>query len=111
MTTMTVAFDTLNYANKLKQAGVDSKIAEVQAELQAEVLSDLTQNHLATKGDMAAVKGDVAAVKAELKAEITAVRAELKMDIANLKHELLRTLGVVIVGCSTVLGILIAFMR
>lgn len=33
-----VAFETLAYAKKLKAAGLDSKIAEVQAEVQVEML-------------------------------------------------------------------------
>lgn len=44
-----VAFDTLAFANKLKAAGLDPKIAEAQAELQATVLTDLTTNQLAQK--------------------------------------------------------------
>lgn len=73
-----VAFNTLDYANKLKAVGLDPKIAEMQAELQAEVLKDLTQNLLATKA-----------------------------DITSLKYELLTKLGGAIVGCTAVLGVLI----
>ncbi|EKD54174.1 MAG: hypothetical protein ACD_60C00119G0020 [uncultured bacterium] len=47
-----VAFDTLAYANKLKAAGADSKLAETQAEATAEILTSLVNEQLATKSDL-----------------------------------------------------------
>ncbi len=47
-----VAFDTLAFANKLKGAGMDSTLADVQAEETAKILSDLTTNQLVTKQDL-----------------------------------------------------------
>jgi hypothetical protein len=44
-----VAFDTLAYANKLKEVGVGPKIAETQAEVTAEILSNLINDRLSTK--------------------------------------------------------------
>ena len=46
-----IPFDTLKYANKLKDAGISDKQAEIQAELQKEIL-DNQQNKLATKDDI-----------------------------------------------------------
>jgi hypothetical protein len=37
-----IAFDTLAFASKLKAVGMDPKIAETQAELQASVLNELS---------------------------------------------------------------------
>ena len=48
MSHMTLAFDTLRYANKLKIAGVPEKQAEVQAEAMAELVAET----LATKRDL-----------------------------------------------------------
>lgn len=48
MTHMTLTFDTLAYANKLKAVGVPEKQAEVHAEAIAELIVD----HLATKQDL-----------------------------------------------------------
>lgn len=45
-------FDTLAFANKLKNAGADSRLAEVQAESMAEILGGLMENQLATKRDL-----------------------------------------------------------
>lgn len=44
----TLVFDTLQYANKLKAAGVPDKQAEVQAEAMAEIIEE----RLATKKDL-----------------------------------------------------------
>ena len=48
MNHMTLAFDTLKYANKLKIAGVPTK----QAEIQAEAMAELVTEKLATKQDL-----------------------------------------------------------
>lgn len=45
-------FDTLAYANKLKAAGADSRLAEVQAEATAEIIGGLMDSQLATKQDL-----------------------------------------------------------
>lgn len=47
-----VAFDTLAFANKLKGAGMNPSLADVQAEETAKILTDLTANQLATKQDL-----------------------------------------------------------
>lgn len=74
-----IAFDTLAYANKLKAVGMDAKIAETQAELQATILNDFATNQLATK-----------------------------KDLQELKFELLIKLGGIVVASTAVLGTLIA---
>lgn len=137
MNTMTyIAFDTLEYANTLKKAGLDPKIAEVHAELQAKILNEAVQTRLATKEDIAALKlatkedinalklstkEDIDALKSSTKEDIDTLRlstkadidsvkedvAVLKKDITNLRFELLTKLGGTIIGCCTVLGILI----
>jgi hypothetical protein len=85
-----IAFDTLAYANKLKAVGMDPKIAEVQAELQAGLLNELTTNQLATKKD------------------IQELRQELRQEMHELKFDLLTKLGGVIVACTAILGTLTA---
>lgn len=83
-------FDTLAYANKLKAAGLDPRIAEAQAELQATVLSELTTNQLASKKDLQELK------------------LELQLDISKLKNELIIKLGGIVVACTAILGTLVA---
>ena len=60
----TITFDTLAYANRLKSAGMDSKVAETQAEVTAEIIKDLTDKKLATKED---VKNEIHLMKLEIK--------------------------------------------
>jgi uncharacterized protein YlxW (UPF0749 family) len=78
----TIAIDTLAYANKLKAAGLDSKLAEAHAEAQAELMSRLMEDTFATKQDIK-----------ELRHEIRHVRTELKSDIKQLENKLLIKLG------------------
>jgi hypothetical protein len=46
-----VTFDTLKYANRLKAAGAEPKIAEAEAEALAEVF-ELNLNEVATRDDL-----------------------------------------------------------
>lgn len=48
----TITFNTLNYANKLKNSGMEAKIAETQADALSEILQDLTKEKLSTKDDL-----------------------------------------------------------
>jgi uncharacterized protein involved in exopolysaccharide biosynthesis len=79
-----MAFDTLSYARRLKQAGVPDE----QAEAMADATRELVISDFASKGDTAGLKEDIAALRTELKADIAALRAELKADIAALRAEL-----------------------
>lgn len=54
-----IAFDTLAYSNKLKEAGMEAKLADIQAEETAKILSDLATNQLATKQDLNLLKSDL----------------------------------------------------
>ena len=59
-------FDTLTYANKLKEAG----FTERQAQAQAEALVAVVDSNLATKTDIEMLRHDSRADIAEAKAEI-----------------------------------------
>ena len=50
-----IAFDTLAYVRKLKEAGVP----EAQAEVHAEALADIIDERLATKQDILALRRDL----------------------------------------------------
>ncbi|MBI5184535.1 MAG: DUF1640 domain-containing protein [Nitrospinae bacterium] len=62
----TVTFDTLAYARKLKSAGFTQEQAEVQAEAQKDMLAEILDSSLATKGDIASVKGDIGRLEKEI---------------------------------------------
>ncbi len=52
---MPVAFDTLTYATKLRDAG----FTQEQAEVQAHALADIVEERLATKQDIATLRCDI----------------------------------------------------
>jgi hypothetical protein len=72
-----IAFDTLAFAKRLREAGYDDKQAEGMAEANAEVFQRMLDSTLATKDDIREVKGEILAVKAELKSLIDTLKAEL----------------------------------
>ena len=82
--TMT-AFDTLAYARKLKDAGVQDSIAEAQSEATAEIFHALIVERLATKEDLS-------------KVEIA-----LKTDIKDLE---MRTQAFIVKAVLTIIGAL-----
>ncbi len=63
---MTVLFDTLQYANRLRAAGVSEK----QAEVQAETFAELFENKLATKHDLKILEKNIDLKMAKLKNEL-----------------------------------------
>jgi hypothetical protein len=65
-----IAFDTLAYANKLKKAGMEDKLADIQSEETAKILGDLATNQLATKSDLSLLKSDLLLLRTELLKEI-----------------------------------------
>ena len=85
------AFDTHAYVKRLKLVGFSDAQAEAQSELQAEVLSSLVTEKLATKDDLlqatTSLKQDIAALAAETKQDLAALAAETKQDIAALAAE------------------------
>lgn len=62
-----IAFDTLAYANKLKQAGVPDR----QAEVQAEAMAELVEERLATKRDLSELEERLANRMNELEYRLT----------------------------------------
>ncbi len=116
-----VAFDTLAYAKKLKAAGLDSKIAEVQAEVQVEMLNSCVTENLASKQDVNEVKSelekfrvefrsDLEGVRTEFRSEVKGLRAEFKLDMKNLEHRLTLRLGAIVVGAFTLLAAWTTFL-
>jgi hypothetical protein len=75
-----VAFDTLAYARRLKEAGFTEPQAEAQAEALAEALAS-GMAELATKADLEALatatKADLKALELRLDARLEALQADL----------------------------------
>jgi hypothetical protein len=93
-----MAFDTLSYARRLKQAGVP----EAQAEAMADATRELVVQDFATKGDIAALKADLAALKTDLAA------MALKTDLAALEQRLTTAMDTLGLRLTVRMGGLIA---
>jgi 2-phosphoglycerate kinase len=70
----TIAFDTLKYSKRLKDAGVPDKQAEAEAEALAEVL-EINLKELATKRDLKDVE---TALRADLTREVDSLRRDMR---------------------------------
>jgi len=120
-----VAFDTLAYANKLKQGGFSDHQAEVLAEVQADSIRDLIDEKLATKYDIALVKRDIKELETNFKRdikelesstkkEIELVRKEIELvrkEIELLKRDLTVRLGLMLIGTVALVTGLMEFFH
>ena len=89
-----VAFDTLSYARRLKQAGVPD------AQAMAEATRELVVSDFATKGD-------IGALRAELKAEIAALEQRITASMETLGLKLtIRLGGLIAVGVALLAAII-----
>ncbi|MBF0110956.1 MAG: hypothetical protein HQL76_17450 [Magnetococcales bacterium] len=81
----TIAFDTHAYIKKLREAGVDER----QAEIQAEALVELVEDRLATKRDVLDLKRDLREIdaKAETRFKELDTRAETRFKELDTRAE------------------------
>jgi hypothetical protein len=82
--------DTLKFAKRLTDAGMDRR----QAEALVEGLNEADTSEFGTKADV----GDLKAEIADVRGELAAFRIEFKADIADLKAELFRFMYVQAMG-------------
>ena len=95
------SFDTLKFARRLKDSGVDDIQAEAQAVAIQEVFAEALETQLATKGDIQTVMTAINELDAstqvamsKLEARITLVQWMLGIVIAAQVLPLLRAIGV-----------------
>lgn len=93
MMSIAITFDTLKYANKLKAAGLEPKLAEAQAQAEGEALHELAMTQLATKLDIYETKQEITKLKEETCRDISALREETSRDINELKQETRQKIG------------------
>jgi hypothetical protein len=90
---MAVAFDTLAYARRLKQAGFSEEQAEVQAEALAAVVSDT----LATKQDLRdlglVMKQDLHELAVAMKQDLRELAVTTKHDLRELEYRMTVRVG------------------
>ncbi|BBO59120.1 hypothetical protein [Mycoavidus sp. B2-EB] len=95
-------FNTLRFANALKNAGVSNAHAEAAAEALAEILA-LYAQELSTKEDLRLAKE-------ELRHEISDLRKDMDIKSANMKFDLLKwIIGLAIAQTGLVVGALTFF--
>lgn len=80
----TMRFNAISYANRLKDAGLQSKIADIQAE----ELSNILNDDIATKKDI----------------EI------LKLEIVSIKNDVVLKLGRLVVGSTVIVSLMIGVL-
>ncbi|MFZ2854985.1 MAG: hypothetical protein WAZ34_12860 [Rhodocyclaceae bacterium] len=79
----TISFDTLQFVQRLRKAGIN----EGEAEAIAEAVRDVQDSaDVATKYDLALVQQDIAG----LRKDVAVIKAELEVKIAETKGELVR---------------------
>lgn len=88
MTMPQVAFDTSQFVKELEHAGLETKIAEAQAQAQVKILSNLLDRHVATKDDIKDSKTELKNEIIAVRIELIEVKAELKNDINEVRNEL-----------------------
>jgi biopolymer transport protein ExbB/TolQ len=79
-----IAFDTLKFAKRLKEAGFTEQQAEALADAEAEFI----EQNLATKRDIDDIKRDIADVKRDIKELEVTLRNEIKQLDVTLRSEI-----------------------
>ena len=81
-------FDSLSYANRLKAAGMDAGLAEVQASAMTEVIQGQSQN-LSTKPELQQLgqdlHKDMQSLRVELQKDMQSLRVELQKDMQSVR--------------------------
>ena len=104
----TITFDTLKFANTLKEAGVPDKQAEAQAKAQRESFSEAFDAGLATHPDLASLKSELKADIARLDKKIDSRFESLTKDMQALELRLTIKLGAFL---AVFAGIIIAALK
>ncbi len=102
----TVAFDTLAYANRLKEAGVPPEQAEAHVTAQADFLTQHILSEVATKDDLRTLKSDL---KGEMDARFGEVDLRFeRVDtrFAELETRLTLRIGGMVAALGLFLGML-----
>ena len=103
-------FDSLTYANRLKAAGMDGGLAEVQASVMTEVIQDHFHN-LSTKQEIQQLSLDLRKemnlMGQDLRKEIQLLRLEVQKDMQLLEQRMLIKLGSLMVLAIGVVATLV----
>ncbi len=106
-----ITFDTLKFANKLKAAGAESKLAEVEAEAiaeafinyQAQIEKHWLEKQTATKSDIAEIKLEIEKLRSETQKSIS----ETQKSISDAKNDMLKwTAGMLLAQTGLIVTLL-----
>ncbi len=126
-----IAFDTLEYSNRLQAGGIPREHAEAIVQANVKALKDLVEmQQLVTKNDLALAKNELEAqitetrnnleaqiteTRSNLEARIVETRNTLEMKLADSKHELLKWIiglaAAQIALMAAISGIVIAVLK
>ncbi|MDD3581613.1 MAG: hypothetical protein PHW74_11395 [Desulfobacca sp.] len=116
-----IAFDTLEFAKRLREA----EFTEKQAEALATAVAEIIESRLATKEDIALLQRDIEQLRADVKRDIEELRAELKRDMKELelrleekismtelrlKHDLTLRLGIMMTAAVAIVAALVKLL-
>ncbi|MBF0437392.1 MAG: hypothetical protein HQL77_18795 [Magnetococcales bacterium] len=109
---MSLMFDSLAYAKKLKAAGMP----EAQAEIQAETIMEWMDDKLATKVELEVVradlKRDIKELEVKLETVIKTSNLELRKDIESAKVDTIKwTAGMFVAQTALIVGAVFAVMK
>ena len=103
-------FDSLSYANRLKAAGMDAGLAEVQASAMTEVIQGQSQN-LSTKQEVQQLgqdlHKDMQSLRVELQKDMQSVRVDFQKDMQLLEQRMVIKLGSLMVLAIGVVATLV----
>lgn len=105
-----IAFDTLAYAKKLRQAGVP----EAQAEVQAEAMAELVEERLATKRDLHELEERLSAriqlMEERLNTQMRAMEERLNTQTRELEYKMTVRLGSMLVVAVGLMATLVKIL-
>lgn len=96
----TTVFNAITYANKLKQAGMEVKVADTQAEEMVNIMNSTV-----------ATKEDVSKLDNKITNEIKSLRSEMKVMEFEIKGFIVKSLITAIGILATVQGLVSYFMK
>ena len=103
-------FDTLRFANRMKAAGMATKLAEEQAEAIAEALYDGLQaklDNLVTKDLLKAETSELKTEMANLRTDMATLKLGLELKIENIE----KRLGRLIIACFSLTAVVLGIIK
>ncbi|MGH8550386.1 MAG: coiled-coil domain-containing protein [Methylococcales bacterium] len=112
-----IAFDTLKFAKRLKEAGFTEQQAEALASAEAEFIEenlatkrDLKELEIALKRELADLKREIKEIEAALKTDIKVLEIKLARDLKDLEYRMTIKLGAMLVVAVGIIAALVKLL-